>query len=75
MADVRIQIEGDSEPAVALALLETILRAEEGAEEIGRDWILATYAECLAVVRGEMEVTLEEEEAGVDEAPASGGPR
>jgi hypothetical protein len=54
MDGLDIEIEGDSEPAVALALLKIIMRAE-GKEEDGvdADWILSTYGRCLAVVMGE----------------------
>ena len=51
--DMRIEIEGDSEEAIALALLQMIMRAEGREEGTGREWILATYRRCLAVVRGE----------------------
>ncbi len=49
-----MEIEGDSEPAVALALLKTIMRAE-GKEDgvVDAAWILATYGRCLAAVMGE----------------------
>lgn len=52
---LEIEIEGDSEPAVALALLHLIMRAEgkdEGSADA--DWILATYARCFAAVTGEL---------------------
>lgn len=53
MDGLEIEIEGDSEPAVALALLKVIMRAE-GKDEGGADadWILATYARCFSVVNG-----------------------
>ena len=52
---------GDSAEIVALALLERVARSEgrqfDSKPEAGmtiadRQWILATYAECLAAVRG-----------------------
>ena len=54
MDGLRIQIEGDSEPAVALALPEVIMRAE-GRVEDGADatWILSMYGRCLGAVMGE----------------------
>jgi hypothetical protein len=63
---LEIEIEGDSEPAVALALLKLIMNAE-GKDESGADadWILATYARCFAAVTGEL--TPAAEEAGGDE--------
>lgn len=52
---------GDSSEIVALALLERVARAEgkrfdahpeEGTTTADREWILQTFSECLAVVRG-----------------------
>jgi hypothetical protein len=53
MDGLDIEIEGDSEPAVALALLKIVMRAE-GKDEGGAsaDWILSTYSLCLAAVVG-----------------------
>ena len=53
MDGLDIEIEGDSEPAVALALLKIVMRAE-GKDEGGAsaDWILSTYGRCLAAVTG-----------------------
>ena len=64
MDGLDIEIEGDSEAAVALALLKIIMRAE-GKEEDGVDasWILSTYGRCLAAVMGETP----EDSAGEDE--------
>ncbi len=66
--DIRIEIEGDSEEAIALALLQMIVRAE-GREEGGarRDWILDTYRKCLAVVQGQGWEEEDEEEEDEDE--------
>jgi len=52
MPDPDIRVSGDSEPAVALALLQLIMRSEGEAARFDRDWILSTYADCLAVVGG-----------------------
>ncbi|WP_161993568.1 hypothetical protein [Muricoccus nepalensis] len=53
MADLpKIDIEGSTEPAVALALLRIIMDATRDKETHDRDWILSTYADCLAVVGG-----------------------
>ncbi len=62
-----VKVEGDSEPAVALALLQLIMRAQGEAGKVDRDWILSTYADCLAVVGG-AEVEFDEDEE--DEKPA-----
>lgn len=48
----KIEIGGDSEPAVALALLRIIMESSQDEAEHSRDWILSTYADCLAVVGG-----------------------
>ena len=67
----RVQVEGDSEPAVALALLQLIMKAQDGATKVDRDWILSTYADCLAVVGGaEVEFDDEDDE---DEGTAGKG--
>jgi hypothetical protein len=62
----KIQIEGDSEPAVALALLRIIMESSEDKAEQDRDWILSTYADCLAVVGG-AEVSFDEDEEEEEE--------
>lgn len=46
----KIVIEGDSEEAVALGLLEMVMQAEGAPRD--RAGILAAYRECLAAVRG-----------------------
>ena len=53
MDGLEIEIEGDSDAAVALALLQIVMRAE-GKDEggAGADWILATYRRCMAAVVG-----------------------
>ncbi len=64
MADVSIEIEGDSPEAVALALLNMIVKHGETDEEEERDreWFLQTYAACLAVVRDAAVIDLDDEE-------------
>lgn len=57
----KLHIEGDSEPAVALALLQLIMKAQGEGTKLDRDWILSTYADCLAVVGG-AEVEFDEED-------------
>lgn len=67
---MKIEIEGDSEAAVALALLQMVAEAEgklaadgewKGAD---RAWILDTYAECLSAVDGlrDAELVVDEED-------------
>ncbi len=56
----RIDIQGESEPAVALALLRIIMDATRDGPAQDRDWILSTYADCLAVVGG-AELSYDEE--------------
>lgn len=65
MADLpKIDIEGSTEPAVALALLRIIMETTKDQETHDRDWILSTYADCLAVVGGaEIDYGEEEEKA------------
>ena len=68
MADLpKIEIEGASEAAVALALLRIIMEATKDKEAHDRDWILSTYADCLAVVGG-AELDYGEEEAKAQDA-------
>ncbi|MBP0446400.1 hypothetical protein J8J14_16620 [Roseomonas sp. SSH11] len=56
----KIEIQGEGEPAVALALLRIIMASSQEGEVHDRDWILSTYADCLAVVGG-AEVSYDEE--------------
>jgi hypothetical protein len=69
--DTRIEIEGDSEAAVALALTRMLLAAEDAPERPTQDDILAAYRAALAAVRGEewveVEGDYEEEEEEEDE--------
>jgi cobalamin biosynthesis protein CobT len=70
---VKIEIEGDSEEAVALALLHLVARAEGKADVTGdfrgagREWVLDTYAECLEAVMGDRMPPDGEEEDGEDD--------
>jgi hypothetical protein len=85
MSEVSIEIEGDSPEAVALALLQMIVKHgdQEEDEERGREWFLQTYAACLAVVRDAAVIDLDDEdyegeegddeEDEEDEEPAAGG--
>jgi hypothetical protein len=61
MADIKIEIDGDSEEAVALALLKIIMDAE-GEDDVDRSWVLETYSACLATVRGALIVDDDEDE-------------
>lgn len=66
-----IEIEGDSEAAVALALTRMLLAAEDAPERPTQADILATFRAALAAVRGEewieVEEELDEEEEDEDE--------
>jgi len=49
-----IELIGDSPEIVALALLRQVAQVEDKSVlEIDRAWLLDTYAECLAAVRGD----------------------
>ncbi len=74
MSDVKIEIEGDSDAAVALALLRMISTAEGKDEEGDREWFLETFAACLAVVRDAEVMDLddiEEDEEEDEDEPAN----
>ncbi len=66
MADIKIEIEGDSEEAVALALLKIIMDKDEDAE-VDRGWVLETYSACLATVRGALILDGDDEEMDEDD--------
>jgi hypothetical protein len=66
MADIKIGIEGDSEEAVALALLKIIMEAE-ASDDVDRTWVLETYSACLATVRGALIVEDGDEDDMEDE--------
>jgi hypothetical protein len=78
-ADSRIEIEGDSEAAVALALTRMLLAAEDAPERPTQDDILAAYRSALAAVRGEEWIEVEgefeddEEDEEDDEEPSGPG--
>ena len=81
MADIKIEIEGDSEEAVALALLKIIMDKDDDAE-VDRGWVLETYSACLATVRGALILDGDdddmdeddEDEDGMDEDDEDTGP-
>jgi uncharacterized membrane protein YukC len=70
---IKIEIEGDSEEAVAFALLQMIARAEGRLDALGdlrapdRAWLLDTYAECLLAVVGARAIGPEDEEEDDEE--------
>ena len=68
MAEPEVKVEGDSEAAVALVLLQLIMNSEPDPSRCDRDWILSTYADCLAVVNGAEVEYEDEEEDGEEEA-------
>jgi len=64
---MNIEIEGDSDAAVAFALLHMIAKGEGREEGAGREWVLNTFRECLAAVRDDMftlEIDDEDDEDG-----------
>ena len=64
---MNIEIEGDSDAAVAFALLHMIAKGEGREEGAGREWVLNTFRECLAAVRDDMftlEIDDEDDEVG-----------
>ena len=71
MAEPEVKVEGDSEAAVALVLLQLIMKSEPDPSRCDRDWILSTYADCLAVVNG-AEVEYEDEEEDGEEEDREG---
>ena len=71
MAEPEVKVEGDSEAAVALVLLQLIMKSEPDPSRCDRDWILSTYADCLAVVNG-AEVEYEDEEEDAEEEDREG---
>ncbi|WP_431302924.1 hypothetical protein [Sediminicoccus sp. BL-A-41-H5] len=78
MSDVKIEIEGDSDAAVALALLRMISTAEGKNEDGDREWFLETFAACMAVVRDaevmnldDIEEDDQEEEGEEEDGPAN----
>lgn len=51
---MKIEIEGDSDAAVALALLQMIAKGEEKEDGASREWVLATFRQCMAAVRDDV---------------------
>jgi hypothetical protein len=74
MSGIDIEIDGDSEAAVALALTRMLLEAEDAPEEPTRMEILRTFTMALAAVRGELEVEEADDEEDEDDEnePAKG---
>ena len=71
MGPMNIEIEGDSDAAVAFALLHMIAKGEGHEEGASREWVLSTFRECLAAVRDDMftlEIDHEEDEEEDEEA-------
>ena len=64
---MNIEIEGDSDAAVAFALLHMSAKGEGREEGAGREWVLNTFREGLAAVRDDMftlEIDDEDDEDG-----------
>ena len=74
--EMTVQIEGDSEEAVAFALLQMVAQAEgklaaDGAlTGVDREWILDTYAECRMAIKGVRPFDMEDEDEEEDEDEA-----
>lgn len=51
---MKIEIEGDSDAAVALALLQMIAQGEGKEGGADRTWVLSTFRQCMAAVREDM---------------------
>ena len=69
---MNIEIEGDSDAAVAFALLQMIAKGEDKEEGASREWVLSTFRQCMAAVRDDMfslEIDEEGDEEGDEEAP------
>ena len=65
---MKIDIEGDSDAAVAFALLNMIAKGEGKEEGADRGWVLSTFRECLAAVLEDMfELDLDSDDAEDDE--------
>ena len=63
---MKIEIEGDSDAAVAFALLNMIAKGEGKEEGASKEWLLGTFRECMAAVRDDaftIEIDDEEDEA------------
>lgn len=68
---MKIEIEGDSDAAVAFALLQMIAKGENKEDGADRAWVLSTFRQCMAAVREDMfELELDgEDEEDEDENP------
>ncbi len=64
---MKIEIEGDSDAAVAVALLQLVMQAEDKEEGADRAWILSTYSQCLAVVTDGVFIGTLDEDAEADD--------
>ena len=65
---MKIEIEGDSDAAVAFALLQMIAKGEDKEDGADRAWVLSTFRQCMAAVREDMfELELDEDDAEEDE--------
>ena len=51
---MKIEIEGDSDAAVAFALLQMIAKGEGKEDGADRAWVLSTFRQCMAAVREDM---------------------
>jgi hypothetical protein len=72
---MKIEIEGDSDAAVAFALLQMIAKGEDKEEGASRQWVLTTFRECMAAVRDDMftlEIDEDDDEDGDDEDEEEG---
>ncbi|EAB6718155.1 hypothetical protein C9W97_24575 [Salmonella enterica subsp. enterica serovar Enteritidis] len=51
-----VELQGDSPELIAFVLLKNIIQVEKAARRDAvyeKEWLLSTYSECLAAVRGE----------------------
>lgn len=72
---MKIEIEGDSDAAVALALLTLIAKGEDKEDGADREWVLSTYRQCLAAVREDIfELDMDDEEVEDEELDADDKP-
>ena len=68
---MKIEIVGDSDAAVAFALLQMIAKGEDKEDGADRAWVLSTFRQCMAAVREDMfELELDgEDEEDEDDNP------
>lgn len=69
---MKIEIEGDSEAAVALALLQLVMKAEDKEDGADREYILSTYSQCLAVVTDGVFIGVGDDDESDDESEEDG---